>query len=130
MKFWLFMLCFCLLIPIVMVVFGALFLKRAPKQINFIFGYRTAGSMRSKETWNFAHRFFGKIWMILGVVLFVLSVAVMLIFLKGDKNTVGTVGTVIAFIQMVCLTVPIIPTEIALKKKFSTVQEKEQDITN
>ena len=42
MGFWIFMLIMDLLIPFTMIGFGKMFLKKAPDQINYVFGYRTS----------------------------------------------------------------------------------------
>ena len=41
MGFWIYMFIMDLLIPIIMILFGRAFLKKAPKEINYVFGYRT-----------------------------------------------------------------------------------------
>ena len=46
MGFWIYMLIMDLLIPIIMILFGQAFLKKAPKEINYVFGYRTSRSMK------------------------------------------------------------------------------------
>lgn len=56
MFFWIFMLFVDLVTPLIMILFGRLFLTRPPKSINGVYGYRTARSMKNKETWAFAHR--------------------------------------------------------------------------
>ena len=43
MGFWIFMLVMDLLIPVTMVFIGKRFQKKPPKEINGIYGYRTAG---------------------------------------------------------------------------------------
>ena len=63
MGFWIFMFAVNLLIPLVMVIFGAIFIKTAPKKINFLFGYRTERSMKNEDTWKFAHTYLGKLWL-------------------------------------------------------------------
>ena len=50
MAFWVFMLIMGLLIPLTMVGFGKLFLTRAPKNINMVFGYRTVMSMKRRPS--------------------------------------------------------------------------------
>ena len=55
MGFWIFMLITDLLIPVIMTVFGWYFIKQAPKNINYLFGYRTEMSMKNEDTWKFAH---------------------------------------------------------------------------
>lgn len=37
-----------LLIPVIMLIFGTIFSKTAPKDINYIFGYRTTRSMKNE----------------------------------------------------------------------------------
>ena len=49
-----------LLIPIIMLVFGAIFSKKAPKSINHIYGYRTPRSMKNQNTWEFANMYCGR----------------------------------------------------------------------
>ena len=61
MGFWIFMLIMVLLIPLMMIGFGRLFLKKAPGTINAAFGYRTSMSMKNKDTWEFAHRYCGRL---------------------------------------------------------------------
>ena len=63
MGFWIFMLIMDLLIPFTMIGFGKMFLKKAPDQINYVFGYRTSMSMKNQDTWVFAHHYcFGGIF--------------------------------------------------------------------
>ena len=70
MGFWIFMLIMDLLIPFTMIGFGKMFLKKAPDQINYVFGYRTSMSMKNQDTWVFAHHYCGKIWYICGLYSF------------------------------------------------------------
>ncbi|VEJ35943.1 Predicted integral membrane protein [Aedoeadaptatus ivorii] len=58
-----------LLVPIIMIVFGWLLYARGPKEINPTYGYRTKRSMKSPEAWQFAQKFFGKIWLVTDIVL-------------------------------------------------------------
>ncbi len=55
MGFWIFMVIMDLLIPATMLVIGQLWRKRLPKNINPIYGFRTARSMKSRDTWEYAH---------------------------------------------------------------------------
>ena len=92
MVFWLFMLAMDLLIPLAMIVIGRRFARKPPEKINEAFGYRTIRSMRSAESWDFAHRHFGRLWFLVGLVLLPLSAIPLLFVLQGDASTVGTVG--------------------------------------
>ena len=116
--FWIFMFIMCIFIPAIMLLFGIIFEKRAPEKINPLFGYRTRRSMQNKDTWEFAHKCIGKIWKWAGTLLIPLSLIPLLFVMGRDKNTVGTVGTVIVWVQLAVLILSIIPVEAALKKKF------------
>ena len=119
MWFWAFMLVVNLLIPFTMIGFGHYFIKSAgPKEINAVFGYRTSMSMKNKDTWEFAHLYCGKLWRVIGWIMLPLSVLAMLTVAGKEIGTIGIFGGVLMVAQCVFLTVPIIPTEIALRKRF------------
>lgn len=116
--FWLFILICDLLIPCIMIGFGKYFSKKAPQKINKTFGYRTSMSMKNRETWEFAHKYIGKLWTWLGFVILVASVAALLVVFGKEIETVGNVGMIVCYVQLAVLIGSIIPTEIALKKTF------------
>lgn len=118
MGFWVFMLVMNIWLPIIMILFGKYFMKKAPKEINVIFGYRTTMSMKNQETWQFAHHYMGRLWYLSGMILLPLSIVLMLPLIGKDKDTIGWLGSLICMIQLVALIGEIIPTEIALHKKF------------
>ena len=118
MGFWLFMFFMNLLIPVTMVGFGWVFLHKAPKTINWAYGYRTSMSTKSQDTWDFAHQYMGKLWFQWGKWLLIVSIIVMLFVFGKDKDTIGNVGMVLCFVQMIPLLLAILPTEKALKKNF------------
>ena len=118
MGFWIFMLAMGLLFPAIMILFGAVFTKTAPKKINYIFGYRTDMSMKNRDTWAFAHKYFGKLWFRFGLLLIPITVIPMLFVIGNSENVVATVGLIVGFVNTVTLIVPIFFTEKALKKAF------------
>ena len=118
MGFWIFMLAINLLFPLIMIVMGRYFMKKSPKEINYIFGYRTNMSMKNKDTWDFAHNYFGKLWFRLGWLLIPISVIPMLFVIGKGEDIIGTVGMVVMVIDLILLIAPIFPTERALKKIF------------
>ena len=118
MGFWIFMLLMNLLIPLIMVLFGVIFSKKAPKNINYFFGYRTERSMKSEETWVFAHKYLGRLWLIIGAVMLLVSVGVMLAILGASETVISAVGTGFCFVQLAGLIIPVFPTEKALEKNF------------
>lgn len=116
--FWIFMLVFELLIPVVMIIFGRMFTKAAPGNINYAFGYRTDRSMKNKDTWVFAHKCIGRIWTIWGWVLLGISAVFMLVFLGRDVDTVGYAGLALTAVQLAGLIIPIFIVEGKLKETF------------
>ena len=118
MGFWIFMLAMNLLFPLIMIVMGRYFMKKSPKEINYIFGYRTNMSMKNNDTWDFAHKYFGKRWFRLGWLLIPISVIPMLFVIGKGEDIIGTVGMVVMVIDLILLIAPIFPTERALKKIF------------
>ena len=118
MGFWIFMFIMVLLIPLTMIFFGWLLCRKTPKEINYVYGYRTKRSMMNEETWRFANQYFGKAWCFCGLILAPLSVMAIALVLGKGTETVGTIGGIITMLQMIPLVGAIIPTEIALKKNF------------
>ena len=118
MGFWFFMLAMGLLFPAIMILFGAVFMKSAPKKINYIFGYRTDMSMKNRDTWEFAHKYFGKLWFRLGLWLIPITVIPMLFVIGNTENVVAAVGLIVSFVNTVTLIVPIFFTEKALNRTF------------
>ena len=98
MKEWLPVLAMDLLIPLVMTGFGRRFMKKPPARINGLWGYRTARSMKSRESWDFAHRYCGRLWYRWGLALVPI--------------------TLLCLGQLVPLVAAIPPTEAALKRNF------------
>ena len=119
MGFWIFMLAMGLLFPAIMILFGSMFMKSAPKKINYIFGYRTDMSMKNRNTWEFAHKYIGRLWFRLGFLLIPITVIPLLFVIGNSENVVGTVGLIVSFIYTVVLIVPIFFTEKALNRAFN-----------
>ena len=120
MNFWIFMLVMNLLTPLVMIIYGRVFEKKPPKiaRSKFAFGYRTVMSMRNEETWEYAHRFFGKLWFRFGIAVGLISIIVLFFFIGKDKDTVGFAGMIICYVKLVAMLLPVIPTELALRRRF------------
>ncbi len=118
MGFWIFMVISDLVVPVIMLLFGKVFLKSAPKEINIAFGYRTNMSMKNRDTWEFAHKYIGKIWYYAGWILMPGSIIPMLFVIGKNENIVGTLGAVLCVIQLAVLIGSIFPTEYTLKKTF------------
>ncbi len=118
MWFWWFMLICNILVPLITIIAGWFMWKHTPKKINNVIGYRTNRSMKNEDTWKFAHHFCGKLWWIMGWILFVISVIVLIPFFSSTYDTIGIVVVICVSVQSVILVMSIIPTERALKKNF------------
>jgi len=118
MGFWIFMLIMELLIPFTMIGMGKSYMKKPPEKINSVTGYRTSMSMKNRTTWEFAHRYCGRSWYLSGILLLPISVIIMCLVIGQDRDTIGNAGLILCAVQIIFLAGSIIPTEIALKKKF------------
>lgn len=115
---WILMLVSCLIIPFIMIGSGGFFRKKAPKDINYIFGYRTSRSMKNKETWEFAHKYCGKLWFYSGIILAIVTVIIMLFVIGNSQAVIENTCLILILSQLIPLIVTVIQTEIALKKNF------------
>lgn len=116
--FWIFMLLGMLLIPAVMIFFGAKFQKAAPKNINWAYGYRSDRSVKNRDTWDFAHKNIGGLWKTWGVVLLPVSIIPLFFVLGADVETVGKLCLPIMGVQLIAMLVPIFIVESRLKNTF------------
>ena len=118
MGFWIFMTLMTMLLPLVMLLFGLYFTRKSPKEINYLFGYRTTRSMKNKDTWEFAHKKIGKLWLAVGAIILPVSAVIMVLVLGQSKDVIGNTGSVIVLLQLVPLIATIFPVEKALKENF------------
>lgn len=122
--FWLFMFGTTLLMPLTMIGFGRFFYKQAPKEIQSTFGYRTGRSMKSREAWEFAHNYCGKLWIVAGGIMLPVSVVLMLLVNGKDADVVGDLGSALCLIHVAIMILSIIPVEMALKRTFNENGER------
>jgi len=129
MGIWFMMLGFNLLIPAIMLGSGKLFLKKAPKDINWIFGYRTTMSMKNEDTWDFAHKVAGAFWLKWGWITLAVTVVTMLLILNKSDEVISIVGCIILFAQMIPLITVIPHTEKALRNTFDKDGNRKVDVS-
>lgn len=118
MGFWLFMLFADLLIPAVMIVLGRRFQTHPPRTVQSLYGYRTARSMQNRDTWRFAHRYFGRLWYRWGLILLPVSVLPLLCVLGKSPAAAGAAGGIVCAAQILPMVGAIFPTERALDRAF------------
>ncbi len=106
------------LTPILMIAAGRLMWKHYPKDINSAIGYRTKRSMRNEETWKFGNEYCGRLWFRIGMVILIPSITILIPFSSSSEDCIGTVSLCLIIVQLILLVGSIIPTEIALRKRF------------
>ena len=118
MGFWLFMLVSAMLIPATMLLFGRLFQTRPPKEINNLYGYRTARSMCNADTWRFAHVCCGKIWVRCGAAAAAVTALAFACLFGRSVPAIGFFGGGLVWLQSLLLVATILPVERRLKRTF------------
>ena len=110
------MLLTAVLCPVMMLVFGAVYKRHAPRKINRFSGYRTARSMKNIDTWTFAHKYIARLWLRWGAVLIAPSVIPMLFVIGKSEEIISIVALVVCFMGLSVMMATLIPTEIAQKQ--------------
>ena len=118
MAFGYIMLLVILIIPLLMVGFGLLLMKNPPKKINSVYGYRTRRSVRSQDTWEFAHHYFGKLWLVCGLVSIPISLVPMCLVLGKSEDVITITALIVMGLQSIMMVATLILTERALKAHF------------
>lgn len=104
-------------IPAIMLTLGILWKKNPPKNINGFYGYRTPRSMKSQEAWDFAQRYISNLYFTWGVICSVLTALVLSVYM-GSGDILEKMMIYVTIFQVACVVLPIVPTEIALRKNF------------
>lgn len=98
-----------LLVPLSMIILGYTWKDKPPKDRQGSSGYRTTMSRMNDETWRYAHRCWGWINFVLGIILVILSIFI-LILTKDDTNF-EMISVYLVFLQLGIMVLTIIPTE-------------------
>ena len=105
-----------LLLPLIMIVTGSMMKSGWPKKPNWVAGYRTLISMKNPDTWDFAHRHFGKFGVVFGAIAILPSAV---LGVNVDTGVWPIWALIALFVtQFVVIILGIILTEIALRKEF------------
>jgi len=103
-----------IVLGIFLVIVGFIMYRFPPKNINFFIGYRTPRSMMSQQHWDFSQKYAASEMMRSGIALLPIS-------LLGLITEVPDFAMNIIII--VFILVPILRTEIALRKKFPSIKQ-------
>lgn len=112
-----FLLICSLLVPLSMILLGYKWKDNPPGNRQGISGYRTNMSRINDDTWKFAHRYWGRINLILGIILVFVSLFI-LIFTRNHTNF-EMISVYLVFMQLGIMALTIIPTEFLLHKHFT-----------
>lgn len=77
-------------------------------------------SMKNRDTWQFAHKYCGKQFLIFGLIMLPLSAAAMYLSVGAAQDTIGFIGGAICFVQTIPMIVSIVLTEKALRNSFDS----------
>ena len=100
-----------------MLIFGWIFIKHPPKNINSIYGYRTPRSAKNQEVWMFAHKTAGEIWLKLGAV--GTAASILLIFLFERFGVLERFSLYLIYAQLILLLGVIPLTERRIGRNFN-----------
>lgn len=114
-----------LLIPITMTAIGFLWSKKPPKKINDFYGYRSEMSMKNQKTWDYAHRYFGKLWLLNGGVLILLTACFLYLYKNASNKELSIAVIIITAMQIIVMIVPIILVEKGLKKDLTSTEMRD-----
>lgn len=103
------------LIPVLIMIVGFIMYKNPPKKINWFVGYRTKNSMNNENAWIEANKYCGKLWMIVGLILFIISIIILILDIYKIINFSEIILTVITLVQVVIMILPIFVVEKRIK---------------
>ena len=103
-------------IPVTLVIIGLIMLARPPKKINHYVGYRTANSMKSQESWDYAQKMCARYMMLVGVFGVLLDLAICLpLYLKSSSHFEAA-ALILSFVDVLPLILLIFVVEQKLHK--------------
>ena len=106
-----------LLVPLSMIILGYTWKDKPPKDRQGSSGYRTTMSRMNDETWKYAHRCWGWINFVLGIILVILSIFILI--LTKDNTNFEIISVYLVFLQLGIMVLTIIPTEFLLHRHFT-----------
>ena len=127
MGIWALMLAVDLLVPAIMIFAGRGFKKCPPKSINHFYGYRTRMSMKNQDTWVFAHKYCGKLWVKWGFAMLIPTAIAYIVLIGADIESISVAGGVICVLQSLIMLWTIYPTEKALRREFDENGQKHRN---
>ncbi len=104
-----------LITGVLFIVAGLILLKFPPKSINELYGYRTSGSMKNQERWDFAQKYSAKEMIKFGGVLLLFSIPGHFFELPKSISVIIGVGLLLLVVAGLIYSV-----EEAIKRRFNS----------
>jgi len=93
--------------------------KHPPKEINWVYGYRTRRSSASQQAWDFAHAHFAKLAFRLGMILLIATaVAAAAALAAASYEGLKAAALYSGLVQLIALWAPVFAVESKLRKEF------------
>ena len=106
-----------LLVPASMILLGYKWKDNPQKDRDGISGYRTIMSRLNDNTWKYAHKCWGRINVVLGIILSIITISCLI--LTKNYAYFEMIITYLVFLQLGSMALTIIPTEFLLNKHFT-----------
>lgn len=106
------------ILPAMLTALGLSWKIWPPSMEHFFHGYRTPYAMMSDEVWEYAQKYAGTVLMPTGIAMGVLSISILLAFLHRDHGTLWTVFNRVRVAQWFGVLVPIVLTEVAMRRHY------------
>ena len=108
------------ILPITIAVIGYIMNKYPPKKVNWFVGYRTRKSMKDETVWKIANQYCGKLWIKIGLTMFVVaSLLSALVYFK-----IIIFSETFLIIIVFCQIVPLLLSGVMVENKIKNTDKK------
>ena len=84
---------------LIMIVLGFIWLKYASKKYKCFYGYKTAYAKKDNTAWVFVNRTTGRLWVIIGICLFLADAFIMLRCMHGPDEHIAASALVLLLLE-------------------------------
>jgi uncharacterized membrane protein len=107
-----------------MFLMGRTYQKQPFEGHSYAFGFRTRYSAKSRQTWEFAQKYGGKIWWISGLVMTPLTAVVMVLMIRHGVVNIEMFTVIVVAVQCVVMFLSHFFTNRAIKRRFDENGER------
>ena len=103
------------IIPMLITLIGFLMYKRPPKKVNWFVGYRTRKSMKNEKVWEKANRYCGKLWIIIGLIMIIVTILLnIIVYFKKILFSETILGIIV-----LCEIIPLLLSGLMVESKIN-----------